>query len=419
MDLTLVGRIISAAKKAGVSERLIILPPIGQAKHVMGLLSIADVQLDTFPYGGWTTNLEALYMGLMIVTQQGELARSRWGAGMLKALGIKEGIAENETEYVDWAVRVAKNPKLLKRLKAQIQKKTKAVLFNGPEAQSIYEEKLLEIYQASCKEAAVTPVIEVHDKIVIATSLSPDNIETQKKAMRTWQQAGFEVVSINPIEQIPLLRSHFKNIEFAATFHDEQSKYEKPYAYFDDLLTYFQRREIPLCGIISPDICLTEDGFYDFVLKEARNTMIYGSIMEAKNEYSRTGKCYDKGFDYFFFDRKLLIHYPKQEFCICLPWWDYWAVLVPLMHKFPVKKLTTPIAIRQKRPNTWDQAKWLSMGTVLANNFHPPFNLSHQTMPRFADETLTIINTLSEPLTYAAEVSRGDSCETGDLQQCK
>ncbi|HEX2927768.1 MAG TPA: hypothetical protein VHP38_16165, partial [Ruminiclostridium sp.] len=402
MDLTLAGRIRSAAKKAGVGERLIILPPIGQARHVMGLLSIADVQLDTFPYGGWTTNLEALYMGLPIVTQQGELARSRWGSGMLKALDIKEGIAQNEKEYVDWAVRFAKDPNLLKRLKARIKKKAKDILFNGSEAQPVYEENLLAIYQESCSEAALAPVIEVQDKIPIVTSLTPDHLEIQKKAMQSWQRDGFKVISVNSLEQIPLLQPYFEGIEFAATIGDTRKQY-KPYTYFDDILTYFRQREFPLCGIISPDIYLNQEGLSAFVLKEAKDSFVYGSVIEVDGLNDTSGTSYDKGFDYFFFDRKVLAYYPRQEFCMGMPWWDYWAVLVPLMRKFPVKKILSPIALHRKHANTWDQETWLSLGTVLSSHFHPPFTLSRETMTRFASETLTIINTLSETIAYSIE----------------
>jgi len=142
MDQRLGERIMSAAKNAGVENRLFILPPLGR---IDALLAIADIQLDTYPYGGWTTNMEALYMGLPIVTQEGDMARSRWGAHMLKALGIQEGIATNETEYVDWAVRFAQDRELRRQVKNRIIEQVTAVLFNGPGAQKSYEDALLEI----------------------------------------------------------------------------------------------------------------------------------------------------------------------------------------------------------------------------------------------------------------------------------
>lgn len=135
-------RLETAAAAAGVSERLFVIPPL---KHVDALLAIADIQLDTYPYGGWTTNMEALYSGLPIVTQEGDMARSRWGAYMLRALGIEEGIAKNEKEYVDWAVKYASDAELRSRVKTVIKERVRAVLFNGESAQAAYEEVLLEL----------------------------------------------------------------------------------------------------------------------------------------------------------------------------------------------------------------------------------------------------------------------------------
>lgn len=136
-------RVMDRAEKAGVGGRLFIIPPLGRVEAV---LAIADVQLDTYPYGGWTTNMEALFMGLPVVTQEGAMARSRWGAHMLRALGVSEGIARNDREYVDWAVRFAADAALRHRVQGQIQQKAKTLLFNGAAAQPAYEAALLRIY---------------------------------------------------------------------------------------------------------------------------------------------------------------------------------------------------------------------------------------------------------------------------------
>ncbi len=142
-------RIMTAAKEAGVEKRLFIVPPL---KHVGPILAIADIQLDTYPYGGWTTNMEALYMGLPIVTQEGDMARNRWGAHMLRALAIQEGIASNEEEYVEWAVRFAQDKKLRQDVRTKIMSQGKEVLFNGASAQAVYEEVLLKIFAKKGEE---------------------------------------------------------------------------------------------------------------------------------------------------------------------------------------------------------------------------------------------------------------------------
>ncbi len=136
-------RIRAAAKEAGVENRLFIVPPL---RYVGPLLSIADIQLDTYPYGGWTTNMEALYMGLPIITQEGDMARNRWGAHMLRALGVYEGIANSADEYIEWAVRFARDRELRKYVRGKIVRQVKECFFNGPLAQVTYEEALVKIF---------------------------------------------------------------------------------------------------------------------------------------------------------------------------------------------------------------------------------------------------------------------------------
>lgn len=407
IDRVFTERIIGKARDAGVNNRLRILPPIGQTKHVLGLLAIADIQLDSYPYGGWTTNMEALHAGLPIVTQEGELARSRWGAGLLRALNINEGIAANEQEYIDWAVRFANDENLRKWISEQITAKVEDVLFNGPAAQPDYEQALTDIYQQECSRAELEETArrtwkfsgEYHrntDAITIATSLSLENVNIQKIAMRTWQTAGFRLVSVNPLDSIAALQHQFPDVEFIAAPRDGRQQYGKPLVYFDDLLSYFKNREIPLCGIINPDICLLNNSFYDFIKKEAPDSFIFGSRVDVDSLSSPEGQFYNSGFDYFFFDREILQYYPEQNFCLGLPWLDYWAVIVPLMRKVPVKRVTAPVVLHVKHPQTADAITWINLGMALSSHFHPPFDLSPETMTRYANETLTIINKLSQ-----------------------
>ena len=75
-----------------------------------------------------------------------EQARTRWGAHMLRALGIKAGIARNSDEYVRQAVELVKNTELREQVRRQIKERAQTVLFNGAAAQASYEEQLLRIH---------------------------------------------------------------------------------------------------------------------------------------------------------------------------------------------------------------------------------------------------------------------------------
>ncbi len=68
-----------------------------------------DVALDPFPYNGTTTTLEALYMGVPVISLAGESFVSRQGCSMLTALGMEDWIAGSPEAYVARAVEAGRD----------------------------------------------------------------------------------------------------------------------------------------------------------------------------------------------------------------------------------------------------------------------------------------------------------------------
>ncbi|WP_051482581.1 O-linked N-acetylglucosamine transferase, SPINDLY family protein [Synechocystis sp. PCC 7509] len=75
-------------------------------------LGVADVVLDTYPYNGATTTLETLWMGVPLVTRVGEQFSARNSYTFMMNVGVTEGIAWTDEEYVEWGVRLGKEPEL-------------------------------------------------------------------------------------------------------------------------------------------------------------------------------------------------------------------------------------------------------------------------------------------------------------------
>ncbi|NBD19019.1 MAG: O-linked N-acetylglucosamine transferase, SPINDLY family protein [Cyanobacteria bacterium] len=75
-------------------------------------LTIADVVLDTYPYNGATTTLETLWMGVPLVTKVGEQYVARNSYTFLKNVGVEEGIAWTDEEYVEWGVKLGTDENL-------------------------------------------------------------------------------------------------------------------------------------------------------------------------------------------------------------------------------------------------------------------------------------------------------------------
>lgn len=66
-----------------------------------------DLVIDTFPYNGHTTSLDALWMGVPVLTLVGDLPVSRGGLSQLSQLGLAEWITDSPEEYVRRAIEFA------------------------------------------------------------------------------------------------------------------------------------------------------------------------------------------------------------------------------------------------------------------------------------------------------------------------
>jgi predicted O-linked N-acetylglucosamine transferase (SPINDLY family) len=102
---------IETAEAEGVSrDRLRFLQNAPSEEIHRANLGIADVILDTYPYNGATTTLETLWMGIPMVTRVGEQFSARNSYTMMMNAGISEGIAWTDEEYVEWGIRLGKDP---------------------------------------------------------------------------------------------------------------------------------------------------------------------------------------------------------------------------------------------------------------------------------------------------------------------
>jgi len=84
-------------------------------------LAIADVVLDTFPFNGATTTLETLWMGIPLVTKVGEQFAARNSYGFMMNVGVTEGIAWTDEEYIEWGVRLGKDETLRWKVAAKLK----------------------------------------------------------------------------------------------------------------------------------------------------------------------------------------------------------------------------------------------------------------------------------------------------------
>ena len=73
------------------------------------------------PYGGVNGTLEALDMGVPVVTLAGRRHGERTSYSILANLGVIDTIAQGGREYVDIAVRLAEDAAFMRRVRAAIR----------------------------------------------------------------------------------------------------------------------------------------------------------------------------------------------------------------------------------------------------------------------------------------------------------
>ena len=84
------------------------------------LLSIADVIIDPYPFGGCNTSFSAFSMGIPIVTRPADYINGRFTHGLYRKMGILDLVADNDDDYVKLANKCAMDKEWRKEISSKI-----------------------------------------------------------------------------------------------------------------------------------------------------------------------------------------------------------------------------------------------------------------------------------------------------------
>ena len=150
--------VMGQLKTYGIEENRVKLLGFvqNQANH-LATYNLMDVALDPFPYNGTTTSCEALWMGVPMITREGDRHCARVGMSLLQAIGLDDWIAYSDEEYVNKAVEIANNREELIETKRTLRDRMKA----SPLCDQVgfarkFEAALREMWSSWCKEKSVT-----------------------------------------------------------------------------------------------------------------------------------------------------------------------------------------------------------------------------------------------------------------------
>ncbi|MGC4052792.1 MAG: tetratricopeptide repeat protein [Paludibaculum sp.] len=103
------------------SARLDLRGPVAKEREHLATYGEVDIALDPFPYAGTTTTCEALWMGVPVLTLNGNCHASRVGASLLHAVGLDAFIAARPLDYVRIAVQAAQDRQRLCEIRAGLR----------------------------------------------------------------------------------------------------------------------------------------------------------------------------------------------------------------------------------------------------------------------------------------------------------
>jgi len=145
-------RLRDAAEARGVDRTRLVFAPKMQNAHHLARYRLADLFLDTTPYGAHTTASDALWMAVPVLTWSGRCFASRVCGSLVRSAGLPELVVDSAEAYVEKAVEIGSDREKAKALRATLEaNRDSCVLFDmdllTSKLEALYDEMIAE-YQA-------------------------------------------------------------------------------------------------------------------------------------------------------------------------------------------------------------------------------------------------------------------------------
>ena len=123
--------LIKEAEKRNInSSRIIFADKLVYDEH-LSRFEIMDLFLDTFPYNGHTTVIEAIRRKVPTLTMMGQSYASRVAGSLMCSIGLDELVTNNLEDYKNIAIEVAKNNRKFKEIKRKVSLRKTQKLFDA------------------------------------------------------------------------------------------------------------------------------------------------------------------------------------------------------------------------------------------------------------------------------------------------
>jgi predicted O-linked N-acetylglucosamine transferase (SPINDLY family) len=148
-------RVLARLAQDGIAADQIRFVPFQPRRDYLQTFREIDIVLDTVPYNGHTTSLDALWMGAPVTTLVGRTVVGRAGVSQLNNLNLTDLIAATPEQFVEIAVELAGDLNRLANLRAGLrQRMRQSPLCDAKRFARNVEAAYRQMWRAWCKSFA-------------------------------------------------------------------------------------------------------------------------------------------------------------------------------------------------------------------------------------------------------------------------
>jgi predicted O-linked N-acetylglucosamine transferase (SPINDLY family) len=172
-----------AAQRGIAKERLVFAQKLANPFH-LARYGLADLFLDTTPYGAHTTASDALWTGVPVLTLSGRSFASRVCGSLVRSAGIPEFVCESAEHFVETAVRYGTDRRLLEPIRERLRAgRDTCTLFDMPLLVHHLEGLYAQMWHARETGSLPRPELKNLDVYLeVGSNQQPDALEVQTLA---------------------------------------------------------------------------------------------------------------------------------------------------------------------------------------------------------------------------------------------
>lgn len=174
-------RLRAYAEQCGVAkERLIFAQKLANPLH-LARYGLADLFLDTAPYGAHTTASDALWCGVPVLTLAGRSFASRVCGSLVTAAGLPELVCDSAPSFVERAVELGVQRARLEQLRSRLRAgRATCTLFDTPLLVRELEDLFAQMWNDHATGQLPRPRLHgLEPYLEVGSGLEPDRVETQ------------------------------------------------------------------------------------------------------------------------------------------------------------------------------------------------------------------------------------------------